>query len=357
MQTRPIVFAAILLAAAGVYSNRLTMWADSIVSEKRDLIADQRIIQDVNSHSAPEHIHSGNEIGGVIDRLKSRSELYESSTDCADPGRSVPETLVAMRPRTLCRHADLVFLKPVSPLPSYVFRVKTEKGRVVISEVLDGSGDRVESAELYSDPRVSFRLDSAGRVNEQIRQSLILSPEELKSDTVEMLENEEDAKIFAEWNQGTNWLRVLAACWANLSKLAGVGGDNFQGGTGLIEQMSKTAFLDPEDPPPPKTSLTDTEKGDGSVWIGSRAWAKAGSLLHFTRRRLYSAYLAEALTRHFSKEELLMASLNETPYGSEMINVDRGHLNQGSQIKESIWGPKTAARALFNKYLLQLAPM
>ncbi|MDQ3801742.1 MAG: transglycosylase domain-containing protein [Acidobacteriota bacterium] len=345
-------FTAYFLLLVCVASSYLTYTSNRTVEANKELIKNNRVTQDVIIYAEPEFLRVGDDMEAMANRLFIRTDVINSSATCKDINQDKSVTFSQLPPRAYCLNIRNGFIRQVPPLPSYVFNLKMTNKKPIVTEIFDESGNSVSEAEIYFNPKVIFKINAQGEVEEQVRQRLLLNRSNLELDGIKFLLQLEGSRTYETWNQGTDFVGLTRAAAQSGLKIVGLGGDNFQGASTPFEQYAKIALIDTKNPP---TSTKPTQRREenaeaATYWeTACEFFERKWDLLLKLKRRVASAYLAQALLEHFTKDEIVLRWASETNFGTEMTEVKNGKLSHADQTKETIRGYSAAAHAFFNK--------
>lgn len=342
---------AVLLLLVCIISSYLTYSADSIVVENLDLIKNNRVNQDVNIYSQPETLKVGDYIEPVTDKLFNQADVVNSTATCKDLDKDKKVIFNEMPYRAFCLNLKNGFIKQVSPLPSYIFSLKVVGKRLVITEIFDESDNSNIEAKIYLNPKAIFKIDENGEVEAQLRQKLAVNPNTLNSDVIKMMLLLEGSRSYDTWNQGSDWLGIGRA----VIQTSFLGSENNQSASTPFEQYAKIALIDAYNSPVADQPRVKDNGESPTFWENLTTYLNGKyKTVGKVKRRILSAYYAEALLQHFSKEDIILRWSSETNFGIEMSEfVRKGKLSHQDQLKEWLIGIRAAAEAFFNQKTLE----
>ncbi|HXS02185.1 MAG TPA: transglycosylase domain-containing protein [Pyrinomonadaceae bacterium] len=298
-----IVFFTIAISTAALH-----VYAEKTVSERVNSLQEYRDLVDLMVCDQPTVIQAGT-AANVVEHILKASDFGECSVEDKP-------VLTGIGPRIFCRRENILAVHAFEPFKSFVLEVSARNQRIV--RITDEQGREIDRVELPSPVVSAVNLDENGKVIERVRYELILGKDVNKdATTIKFLIEIEDRRFFE--HRGNDWWGIARA---GFRFIFGRSDEVTQGGSTITEQVAKLVFLSDEN-----------------------------KLI----RRIKALFLAEALERRLTKQQILELWLNRTVMGIERPTESPAS-QEFRQRRESVYGFATAARVLFNKSLFQCTP-
>lgn len=292
----------------------LIRYAEATVAENPERIFSYQHLSNVSVYDSPREIRAGQEI--------EKLEKFLQADGYAECASAADIRLDNLPVRTFCRKGGSFLVKSAPPFASYIFRL--DKKRKIIQKILNVAEQEIESAEIATRPFALAAVNENGEIMERIRFEAFRGKaltENVKSDFLQICLNEEDRDFFQ--HRGTNWRGLARAVWRNLKIVVLRKKDErMQGGSSVTEQAAKLLY-------------TSDDRG--------------------ILRRVWSAFLADAMEQRFTKIQILEFWVNSTVLGIENPNRSAKE-NERAMMRERLFGFQTAAQSLFGKNWQDLAP-
>lgn len=303
-----VFFMVVSCAALG-----LVYLAEATVEENEAAAFNYRHLSDVDVYDAPREIRVGEGIG----KLKK----FLAASGYAECAGTISE-LADLPSKTFCQKGNLVFVRALPPFESYVFQIDRKKA--LIQKISNIAEQEISLAEIPSRSFASIVVNENGEVAERIRfeafRGKILT-DNIKSDFLQICLNEEDRYFFE--HRGTSWRGLARAVWQNIKIIAGrKKNEPMQGGSSVTEQAAKLLYIKDE----------------------------RGFL-----RRVWAAFLADAMEQKFTKTQILEFWVNSTVLGIESP-LRSAKESEKAMMRERVFGFQTAAQSLFGKNWQELSP-
>lgn len=334
IKTYNLLITGLLLILVAGYTSYTKYRAESDIEKKKQVIEDETNPLDMIYYAKPKTINLGDS-REKLENLHKSSELLKQQNSCAKSNEPAESLFNRLPTKSFCINADNFFIKQVSPFSSYI--IEFEKNKV--TRILDKSAEMPAStAEIAGQAVTKIRLNSNLQPVERFRQNLLLDKKILESDVVQLIDLAEGFPQSQHF-QGTDWSGVVrAGIGSVLTILKGSSSCSFEGGSSEVEQLAKMLFLDDDE-----SSPREEIKKDG---IFSKAWG----MISLIKRRIDSAFYAEALMRRYDRDYLHLRYLNETRFGRELSSANSFKMQDHSKmLKESLLGVKAASIEFFNQ--------
>jgi membrane peptidoglycan carboxypeptidase len=305
-------FTGSLFLACSFATAALIHLAETTIEAIGDDVFSYRHLSDANVYDALGRFRAGDEIS----RLK-KFLTDNGYAECA----SVAGKLDDLPAKSFCRKGNSILVKTIAPFESFVFQ--TGKKGIQIQKILDRAENPVLVAEIPARPFGSAALDENGQIAARVRFEAFRGKDlanNLKADFLQICLNEEDREFFE--HRGTNWRGLARAARQNFKIVTGRKKAPWQGGSSITEQAAKLLY-------------TNDRRG--------------------VLRRLWSAFLADAMEQRFTKTQILELWVNSTVMGIESPNRS-AKKNEKAMMRERIYGFQTAAQSLFSKNWPELEP-
>ena len=343
IKTYNLLITGLLLILIASYAAYMKTKADITIERKNQVIEAETNSLDMIYYAKPSIINIGDDRRKLENLHKSR-ELLKQQDYCNKSIDQAEAIFSKLPPKSFCLDANNFFIKQISPFSNYIIRFEKNKINQILNKT---TGVQVSAAQIAGQPVAKIRLNSNLQPVERFRQNLLLNKKVLDSDVVQLIDLAEGFPESPSF-QGTHWTGVArAGVGSLLTLLKADSTGSLEGGSSEVEQLAKMLFLDDDNFSPRNEIKKDN------------IFSKISGLISLVKRRVDSAFYAEALMRRYDRDFLHLRYLNETRFGRELSYANSFKLqDQSKMLKESLLGLKSASIEFFNQENVEnLRPM